>query len=147
MLNNATVSLSLMFGHMILFSISLSYSRWMFKLSEWAHFSSYDAGLNSGSSASHIVVFYFLSCSHYNWIEDFSLHNKYTYWLAKIDQRNFLVTPLLCCNFNFFFNCMIFMFFIMFELNVIRTMNFLIATNTSSRKFSFTGETWWELLQ
>ncbi|WOG82228.1 hypothetical protein DCAR_0101390 [Daucus carota subsp. sativus] len=30
---------------------------WMFKLSEWAHFSSYDAGLNSGSSASHIVVF------------------------------------------------------------------------------------------
>ncbi|KAI3497464.1 hypothetical protein L1887_40087 [Cichorium endivia] len=30
---------------------------WMFKLSEWAHVSSYDAGLNSGSSASHIVVF------------------------------------------------------------------------------------------
>ncbi|CAL5377770.1 unnamed protein product [Camellia sinensis] len=30
---------------------------WMFKLSEWAHFSSYDVGLNSGSSASHIVVF------------------------------------------------------------------------------------------
>ncbi|KAI8026284.1 Phosphatidylserine decarboxylase proenzyme 2 [Camellia lanceoleosa] len=30
---------------------------WMFKLSEWAHFSSYDIGLNSGSSASHIVVF------------------------------------------------------------------------------------------
>lgn len=29
----------------------------MFKLSEWAHVSSYDVGLNSGSSASHIVVF------------------------------------------------------------------------------------------
>ncbi|XP_024966333.1 phosphatidylserine decarboxylase proenzyme 2-like [Cynara cardunculus var. scolymus] len=30
---------------------------WMFKLSEWAHVSTYDVGLNSGSSASHIVVF------------------------------------------------------------------------------------------
>ncbi|XP_071729886.1 phosphatidylserine decarboxylase proenzyme 2-like [Rutidosis leptorrhynchoides] len=30
---------------------------WMFKLSEWAHVSSYDAGLNSGSNASHILVF------------------------------------------------------------------------------------------
>nr|GEW93372.1 phosphatidylserine decarboxylase proenzyme 3-like [Tanacetum cinerariifolium] len=30
---------------------------WMFKLSEWAHVSSYNVGLNSGSSASHIVVF------------------------------------------------------------------------------------------
>ncbi|KDP42450.1 hypothetical protein JCGZ_00247 [Jatropha curcas] len=30
---------------------------WMFKLSEWAHFSSYDVGLNFGSSASHILVF------------------------------------------------------------------------------------------
>ncbi|GLT96660.1 hypothetical protein SLE2022_142670 [Rubroshorea leprosula] len=30
---------------------------WIFKLSEWAHFSSYDVGLNSGSSASHILVF------------------------------------------------------------------------------------------
>ncbi|KAK8636595.1 hypothetical protein V6N13_124340 [Hibiscus sabdariffa] len=30
---------------------------WMFKLSEWVHFSSYDVGLNSGSSASHILVF------------------------------------------------------------------------------------------
>ncbi|XP_012436009.1 phosphatidylserine decarboxylase proenzyme 2 isoform X1 [Gossypium raimondii] len=30
---------------------------WMFKLSEWAHFSSYSFGLNSGSSASHILVF------------------------------------------------------------------------------------------
>ncbi|XP_073261885.1 uncharacterized protein [Populus alba] len=30
--------------------------KWMFKLSEWAHFSSYDVGLNSGSSASHILV-------------------------------------------------------------------------------------------
>ncbi|CAI0401120.1 unnamed protein product [Linum tenue] len=30
---------------------------WMFKLSEWAHYSTYDIGLNSGSSASHIVVF------------------------------------------------------------------------------------------
>ncbi|KAK1440305.1 hypothetical protein QVD17_06130 [Tagetes erecta] len=30
---------------------------WMFKLSEWTHVSSYDVGLNSGSSASHIVVF------------------------------------------------------------------------------------------
>ncbi|KAI3424657.1 uncharacterized protein J3R85_010407 [Psidium guajava] len=32
-------------------------SGWMFKLSEWAHFSSYDIGLNYGSSASHILVF------------------------------------------------------------------------------------------
>ncbi|KAH7834242.1 hypothetical protein Vadar_014092 [Vaccinium darrowii] len=30
---------------------------WMFKLSEWAHVSSYDIGLRSGSSASHIVVY------------------------------------------------------------------------------------------
>ncbi|KAG5525948.1 hypothetical protein RHGRI_032300 [Rhododendron griersonianum] len=30
---------------------------WMFKLSEWAHVSSYDIGLRSGSSASHILVF------------------------------------------------------------------------------------------
>ncbi|KAK4837897.1 hypothetical protein QYF36_009347 [Acer negundo] len=30
---------------------------WMFKLCEWGHFSSYDVGLNSGSSASHILVF------------------------------------------------------------------------------------------
>uniref|UniRef100_A0A1D1YH95 Phosphatidylserine decarboxylase proenzyme 2 n=1 Tax=Anthurium amnicola TaxID=1678845 RepID=A0A1D1YH95_9ARAE len=30
---------------------------WMFKLSEWVHFSSYDVGLHSGSSASHILVF------------------------------------------------------------------------------------------
>uniref|UniRef100_A0A7N1A082 Phosphatidylserine decarboxylase proenzyme 2 n=1 Tax=Kalanchoe fedtschenkoi TaxID=63787 RepID=A0A7N1A082_KALFE len=30
---------------------------WMFKLSEWAHVSSYDIGLNSGSSSSHILVF------------------------------------------------------------------------------------------
>ncbi|KAJ4950716.1 hypothetical protein NE237_027548 [Protea cynaroides] len=30
---------------------------WIFKLSEWTHFSSYDIGLNSGSSASHILVF------------------------------------------------------------------------------------------
>ncbi|OAY39715.1 phosphatidylserine decarboxylase proenzyme 2 [Manihot esculenta] len=30
---------------------------WIFKLSEWAHFSKYDVGLNSGSSASHILVF------------------------------------------------------------------------------------------
>ncbi|XP_021909884.1 phosphatidylserine decarboxylase proenzyme 2-like [Carica papaya] len=30
---------------------------WIFKLSEWAHFSSYDVGLNTGSSASHILVF------------------------------------------------------------------------------------------
>ncbi|KDO58867.1 hypothetical protein CISIN_1g0073033mg, partial [Citrus sinensis] len=29
---------------------------WMFKLSEWGHFSSYDVGLNSGSRA-HILVF------------------------------------------------------------------------------------------
>ncbi|XVE66507.1 hypothetical protein DITRI_Ditri08aG0084700 [Diplodiscus trichospermus] len=29
---------------------------WMFKLSEWANFSSYDVGLNSGSSASYILV-------------------------------------------------------------------------------------------
>lgn len=32
--------------------------RWMFKLSEWAHVSSYDVGLNSGSSAHHIVVYF-----------------------------------------------------------------------------------------
>lgn len=32
--------------------------RWMFKLSEWAHVSSYDVGLNSGSSANHIVVYF-----------------------------------------------------------------------------------------
>lgn len=30
---------------------------WMFKLSEWAQFSSYEVGLRSGSSASHILVF------------------------------------------------------------------------------------------
>ncbi|XP_077249813.1 phosphatidylserine decarboxylase proenzyme 2-like [Tasmannia lanceolata] len=30
---------------------------WIFKLSEWAHFSSYDVGLKSGSSAAHILVF------------------------------------------------------------------------------------------
>ncbi|PIA47715.1 hypothetical protein AQUCO_01400364v1 [Aquilegia coerulea] len=30
---------------------------WMLKLSEWAHFSSYDIGLKSGSSASNILVF------------------------------------------------------------------------------------------
>ncbi|KAF2320081.1 hypothetical protein GH714_023120 [Hevea brasiliensis] len=30
---------------------------WIFKLSEWAHFSTYDVGLNFGSSASHILVF------------------------------------------------------------------------------------------
>ncbi|KAM0921207.1 hypothetical protein ACQ4PT_007090 [Festuca glaucescens] len=29
---------------------------WMFKLSEWANFSSYDVGLRSGSTASHILV-------------------------------------------------------------------------------------------
>ncbi|CAA7062435.1 unnamed protein product [Microthlaspi erraticum] len=29
---------------------------WMFKLSEWTHLSTYDVGLNTGSSASHIVV-------------------------------------------------------------------------------------------
>ncbi|PON76062.1 Phosphatidylserine decarboxylase-related [Parasponia andersonii] len=30
---------------------------WMFKLSEWAHYSSYDVGLKSGSNASHILVY------------------------------------------------------------------------------------------
>ncbi|XP_042486382.1 phosphatidylserine decarboxylase proenzyme 3-like isoform X2 [Macadamia integrifolia] len=30
---------------------------WIFKMSEWTHFSSYDVGLNAGSSASHILVF------------------------------------------------------------------------------------------
>lgn len=30
---------------------------WMFKLSEWAHVSTYDVGLKSGSNASHILVF------------------------------------------------------------------------------------------
>ncbi|KAG5020194.1 hypothetical protein JHK87_016049 [Glycine soja] len=28
---------------------------WFFKVSEWAHFSSYDVGIRSGSSASHIL--------------------------------------------------------------------------------------------
>ncbi|CAH9082028.1 unnamed protein product [Cuscuta europaea] len=32
-------------------------SGWMFKLSEWAHFSTYEVGLRSGSSASHILVY------------------------------------------------------------------------------------------
>ncbi|KAL3382476.1 hypothetical protein AABB24_002146 [Solanum stoloniferum] len=32
-------------------------SGWMFKLSEWAHFSTFDIGLRSGSSASHILVY------------------------------------------------------------------------------------------
>lgn len=36
--------------------ISCKMHRWLFKLSEWAHFSSYDIGLNSGSGASHILV-------------------------------------------------------------------------------------------
>ncbi|KAG6742758.1 hypothetical protein POTOM_053697 [Populus tomentosa] len=36
---------------------------WMFKPSEWAHFSSYDVGLNSGSSASHIL-FSASRCQH-----------------------------------------------------------------------------------
>lgn len=31
--------------------------RWMFKLSEWAHVSSYDIGPRSGSSASNILVY------------------------------------------------------------------------------------------
>ncbi|MCO5590555.1 hypothetical protein L7F22_044526 [Adiantum nelumboides] len=30
---------------------------WMFKLSEWAHISSYDIGLKEGSNSSHILVF------------------------------------------------------------------------------------------
>ncbi|KAK4254315.1 hypothetical protein QN277_009715 [Acacia crassicarpa] len=30
---------------------------WLFKMSEWAHFSSYDVGIRSGSSASHILVY------------------------------------------------------------------------------------------
>ncbi|KAH9315405.1 hypothetical protein KI387_024032, partial [Taxus chinensis] len=30
---------------------------WMFKLSEWSHISTYDVGLRSGSTASHILVF------------------------------------------------------------------------------------------
>lgn len=30
---------------------------WMFKLSEWAHFSSYEIGLKDGSNCSHILVF------------------------------------------------------------------------------------------
>ncbi|XP_073261887.1 uncharacterized protein [Populus alba] len=38
--------------------------KWMFKLSEWAHFSSYDVGLNSGSSASHIL-FSASRCQHF----------------------------------------------------------------------------------
>jgi phosphatidylserine decarboxylase len=37
--------------------VILVMSRWMFKLSEWANFSSYDVGLRSGSTASHILVF------------------------------------------------------------------------------------------
>ncbi|KAL8536111.1 hypothetical protein ACS0TY_011658 [Phlomoides rotata] len=30
---------------------------WMFRVSEWAHYSSYEVGLRSGSSAAHILVF------------------------------------------------------------------------------------------
>ncbi|XP_024632539.1 phosphatidylserine decarboxylase proenzyme 2 isoform X1 [Medicago truncatula] len=30
---------------------------WLFKMSEWAHFSSYDVGIRSGSSSSHILVY------------------------------------------------------------------------------------------
>ncbi|MCH84666.1 phosphatidylserine decarboxylase proenzyme 3-like, partial [Trifolium medium] len=30
---------------------------WFFKLSEWAHVSSYDVGIRSGSSSSHILVY------------------------------------------------------------------------------------------
>lgn len=41
--------------------VKFYFSRWMFKLSEWAYFSSYDIGLNSGSSASHILVCTFLT--------------------------------------------------------------------------------------
>lgn len=40
-------------------SFKLFFDSWIFKLSEWAHFSKYDVGLNSGSSASHILVSYF----------------------------------------------------------------------------------------
>lgn len=46
--------------------------RWFFKLSEWAHFSSYDVGIRSGSSASHILVhdiFHQLPFSFYLTIE------------------------------------------------------------------------------
>ncbi|VFQ81815.1 unnamed protein product [Cuscuta campestris] len=32
-------------------------SGWMFKLTEWVHFSTYEVGLRSGSSASHILVY------------------------------------------------------------------------------------------
>ncbi|CAA3030919.1 phosphatidylserine decarboxylase proenzyme 3-like [Olea europaea subsp. europaea] len=35
---------------------------WMFKVSEWAHFSSYEVGLRSGSGASHILLIYILDC-------------------------------------------------------------------------------------
>ncbi|EPS66941.1 hypothetical protein M569_07835, partial [Genlisea aurea] len=30
---------------------------WMFKVSEWAHFSTYEVGLRSGSASSHVLVF------------------------------------------------------------------------------------------
>lgn len=53
-------------------------SRWMFKLSEWTHFSSYDVGLNSGSSASHIVVF---SYSFTYLLDGFSVVN---YWVMLL---------------------------------------------------------------
>lgn len=43
--------------------VKFYFFRWMFKLSEWVHFSSYDVGLNSGSSASHILVCTYLILS------------------------------------------------------------------------------------
>lgn len=39
-----------------------SLHRWMFKVSEWAHFSSYEVGLRSGSSASNILVIHICLC-------------------------------------------------------------------------------------
>lgn len=39
-------------------SVFFWFCSWMFKLTEWAHFSSYEVGLRSGSSASHILVIF-----------------------------------------------------------------------------------------
>lgn len=47
---------SILSGTLLLNFFSFYFYRWIFKLSEWAHYSSYGVGLKSGSSASHILV-------------------------------------------------------------------------------------------
>lgn len=53
---------------------------WMFKLSEWANFSSYDVGLRSGSTASHILVC-FISY----------IDLSYSYWCVKCHLLFYIV--------------------------------------------------------